>query len=100
MMLYRWPRRLSKQVDRAMRNFIWKGNVTQISHWNVAWARVCAPHSEGGLGVRDIRTTNEAFLYTFVWEILKEKDIGLSFILQRHSTAAGTEAKYFISSSI
>lgn len=99
-MLYRWPRKLLKQVDRAMRNFIWKGNISQLSHGNVAWSRVCAPHSEGGLGIRDIRSANEAFLFKLAWEILKEKDIGLKFILQRHSTADESEVKYYISSSI
>lgn len=100
MMIYRWPRTLVKRVDKAMRSFVWRGNILKSSQGNVAWSRVCAPYSEGGLGIRDIRAANEAFLYKLAWDIIKEKDKGLSFILQRHSTAEGTEVKYFISSSV
>lgn len=47
MMVYRWPRKLLKQVDRAMRNFIWKGNISLKSYGTVSWSRACAPYSEG-----------------------------------------------------
>lgn len=100
MMVYRWPRALLKQVDVAMRNFIWNGDVNKQSCGIVAWAQVCASHEEGGLGVRSIRAANEGFLCKLAWEILVETDPALSFILQRHTTAGGRDVRYFISSSI
>lgn len=100
MMIYRWPRMLLKRVDRAMCNFIWNGNILKDSHGNALWSRVCSPHAEGGLGIRDIRAANEAFLHKFAWEIISGKDLGLQFILQRHSNAVGLEVRYFIASSI
>lgn len=52
------------------------------------------------MGVRDIRAANEAFLYKLAWEIITEKNIGLSFILQRHTTGNGLVVRYFTASSI
>lgn len=63
MMVYCWPRSLLKKVDVNMRNFTWNGDTSKTSHGKLAWSRVCAPYSEGGLGVSSIRATNEAFLF-------------------------------------
>lgn len=100
MMVYRWPRALLKRVDRAIRNFVWKGNILQNSYGTVSWARTCAPCAEDGVGVRDIRVANESFIFKLTWEIITKRDNGLSFILQRHTTADNREVKYFIASSI
>lgn len=83
-----------------MRNFIWRGNIFLKSYGTVSWSRTCAPYLEGGLGVRDIRAANEAYLFKLALEIITKKDNWLSFILNRHTTAAGTEVRYFIASSI
>lgn len=83
-----------------MRNFLWKGNTSQKNYGMISWSRACAPYEEGGVGARDIRAANNAFLYKLAWEIIIEKDKGHSFIFQRHTTAAKTEVKYFIASSI
>lgn len=83
-----------------MRNFIWNGDVTKRNFKTTSWSRVCAPYKEGGLGVRSIQAANKAFLYKLAWEILTEKDESLSFILQRHTTADGSDVKYFIASLV
>lgn len=100
MMVYKWPRQLLKEVDVAMRNFVWTGDKNKTKHGVMAWSRVCAPCKEGGLGVRSIRAANESYLYKLAWDIITQKDMGLNFVLQRHSTASGKEVKYHIASSI
>lgn len=40
------------------------------------------------------------FLFKLTWDILNQKDLGLSFIYQRHTTAEGRDVRYHISSSI
>lgn len=66
----------------------------------LARSRVCAPYKEGGLGVRSIIAANEGCLFKLTWEILSGKDMGLTFILNRHTTSSGADVKYHISSSI
>lgn len=60
----------------------------------------CEPYKEGGLGIRNIRATNEGFLFKLTWEIFSKKDSGLTFILERHSKSTGGDVRYHTSSSI
>lgn len=100
MMVYKWPRHLIKSVDVAMQNFVWNGNINKRNYGTVAWSRACAQRAKRGLGIHSIRGVNEGYLLKFAWDLLTRKDDGLAFIKQRHTTASGQDAKYFISSSI
>lgn len=60
MMIYKWPSSLLKDIEAAMRNFIWTGDIRKRGFTSVAWARVCSPKEEGGLGLRSISTANRA----------------------------------------
>ncbi|KAL8509008.1 hypothetical protein ACS0TY_016265 [Phlomoides rotata] len=83
MMIYKWPRSLLNKIDQAMRNFIWTGSTEKIGFCTVNWAKVCAPKEEGGLGIRSIKTANEAFLQRLSWNILNNKEPSMSFIRAR-----------------
>lgn len=61
MMVYKWPRQLLKSLDTEMWNFVWNKNVAKQNYGTVAWARVCAMHKEGRLGVCSIRAMNKGF---------------------------------------
>ncbi|KAL8543153.1 hypothetical protein ACS0TY_003884 [Phlomoides rotata] len=62
MMIYKWLSSLLHKIDRAMRNFIWTGSTERTGFCIVQWTKVCAPKEEGGLGIRNITTANDAFL--------------------------------------
>ncbi|KAL8513170.1 hypothetical protein ACS0TY_019385 [Phlomoides rotata] len=74
MMIYKWPRSLLNKIDKAMWNFIWPGSIEKKGFCMVTWAKVCAPKEEGGLGIRSIKTANEAFLQRLAWNILNNKE--------------------------
>lgn len=100
MMVYRWTRPQLKIGDMAMRNFIWNDDINKCNYGTIAWSHVCAPRKEGGLGVRSIRVANEVYLLKLTWEIITQKDEGLQFIWERHTTTSRQQVRYFISSSI
>ncbi|KAK6151806.1 hypothetical protein DH2020_014441 [Rehmannia glutinosa] len=53
---------LLKQMEKAMRNFIWTGDVNSKGKVVVNWDTCCTPRAEGGLGVRSLKAANKAFL--------------------------------------
>jgi hypothetical protein len=60
MAVYTWPNTILKSIEAWTRNFIWSGNINQKKLVTVAWKKMCAPHEEGGLGLRSLITINEA----------------------------------------
>ncbi|KAL8509015.1 hypothetical protein ACS0TY_016271 [Phlomoides rotata] len=83
MMIYRWPRSLLNKVDRAMRNFLWTGSTQKTGFCTVNWTKVCAPKEEGGFGIRNIKTANEAFLQRLAWNILNSTEPSMLFVRAR-----------------
>ena len=49
------------------------------SHPKAAWELVCLPKKEGGLGVRNLRTQNEALLLKHLHKFFNRKDIPLDY---------------------
>jgi hypothetical protein len=72
--IYSWPISLLKEVERWMKNFIWSGDLHQKKLFTVAWKKVCKPISEGGLGIRSLRTLNEASNLKLCWDLLNSQD--------------------------
>jgi hypothetical protein len=72
--IYSWPISLLKDVERSMKNFIWSGDLHQKKLFTVAWKKVCKSLSEGGLGMRSLRTLNEASNLKLCWDLLNSQD--------------------------
>lgn len=51
------PSTIIEQINRICRKFIWAGNKPKV-----AWADICIPKDEGGLGLRNCKTWNKAML--------------------------------------
>ncbi|GAV92229.1 zf-RVT domain-containing protein, partial [Cephalotus follicularis] len=47
------PRHTVKQCERTLRKFLWGGH----GRGKVQWAEVCKPLAEGGLGIKDMKTS-------------------------------------------
>lgn len=85
------PQSVCNNIDRAARNFIWKGNNLKGVNL-VGWNTITKPRANGGLGIRVARDANTAMLGKHVWELhigtdklwvqmLSEKYLGSDSIL-------------------
>lgn len=58
-----------KQINVVCRAFLWHGDSYNTKPGNVRWSEVCRPKSEGGLGIRNLGTWNEAAVGKIAWHI-------------------------------
>lgn len=72
--IYSWPVSLLKSIDRCVRNFIWSEKIHTKKVVTVAWHRICCSFKEGGLGLRSLRTTNDAAMLKLCWEFKSSND--------------------------
>ena len=56
------PVSVCDSIERACRSFIWGSSSNQRKMSLVKWSKVCQPELNGGLGMRDMRAMNDAFL--------------------------------------
>ncbi|KAL8472997.1 hypothetical protein ACS0TY_030000 [Phlomoides rotata] len=98
MMIYKWPRSLLHKIDKAMRNFIWTGSTERTGFCTVQWSKVCAPKQEGGLGICNIKTANDAFLQWLAWHIINGVEPSKSFVRARFFRSKRSRTQYITSS--
>ena len=80
-----------KQVDTYRKHSLWRGaDLADRSPSKAAWEMVCLPKSEGGLGVLNLQTKNEALLLKNLHKFYNRHDIPwVNLIWERHySTGA------------
>lgn len=73
MSLFKMPGKISHQVEKLQRDFLWDGGVDKKDHL-VSWKEVCRPKSEGGLGIGRIKERNLAPMGKLLWHFPSEKD--------------------------
>jgi hypothetical protein len=61
-------------VLRSYRDFLWGGLGDEFKFHLVNWSKVCSPISEGGLGIRNLRTFNRALLGKWLWRYAHERE--------------------------
>ncbi|CAN1841739.1 Putative ribonuclease H protein At1g65750 [Linum perenne] len=64
------PAYICDSIDRKIRNFIWGSTEGARKIHNINWETVCKPKKLGGLGLRNARDLNKAFLMKIVWGLL------------------------------
>lgn len=72
--VYVWPIFLLKDLEKAMRNFIWSGDKDKGKLIYVSWKKVCRPYAQGGLNLRSFISLNQATNLKFCWNMLKSKN--------------------------
>ena len=68
--IYSWPVSLLNDLEKCIRNLIWRGDIEKRKLVIVSWKKVCIPFDEGGLGLRSLLHLNEASNLRMCWELL------------------------------
>ncbi|KAJ6871911.1 hypothetical protein NC651_031103 [Populus alba x Populus x berolinensis] len=71
--MFMLPCSIIKKLEGILSAFLWKG--TSMSHTGakVAWHSVCYPLSEGGLGIKNLKTWNKAAVLKHIWNLMVDK---------------------------
>ncbi|CAN1792677.1 Putative ribonuclease H protein At1g65750 [Linum perenne] len=64
------PCSICDSIDRKIRNFFWGSVEGARKIHNINWDTVCKPKCLGGLGLRNARDLNKAFLMKIVWGLI------------------------------
>ena len=70
--LFPIPVDIAIRIERLQRNFLWGGIDESPKFHLVKWAHVCSPLQFGGLGIRNLRTFNQALLGKWLWRYGRE----------------------------
>ncbi|XP_026419460.1 uncharacterized protein LOC113315387 [Papaver somniferum] len=76
MAIYKWPCNIIKQVERAIRNFLWSGEKRKF--FTVLFDNLCCSRREGGLGLRRLVYVNKDMLMK-LWISIRGQDLGQIF---------------------
>ncbi|XP_022883555.1 uncharacterized protein LOC111400373 [Olea europaea var. sylvestris] len=60
-----------KQVKNSLRAFLWKGSDLGTGGAKMAWAKICMPKEEGGLGLRGLEIWNKAAMLKHLWSLAR-----------------------------
>lgn len=74
MSVFSMPASVEKRLNKIMRDFLWGSNTIDKKYVLVAWDKVCRTKEEGGLGIRQLRLTNDALLCKWSWRFSTEQD--------------------------
>ena len=71
--LFKAPESVYKSIINTQRRFLWDwGKDNKPIFW-ISWKNICKPREEGGLGIRDIRKFNIAFLVKWKWRCISNE---------------------------
>ena len=68
------PARVINDLEKLMRAFLWCQGPMKKGKAKVSWKSVCLPKTEGGLGLKNIKTVNKSLMTKHVWSILTNRD--------------------------
>ncbi|XP_026459379.1 uncharacterized protein LOC113360042 [Papaver somniferum] len=100
MSVYRWPKRVIKECERIIRNFLWTGDLSHRKQVTLKWDKVCSPLSEGGLGIRRLEVVNKALLMNLFWNIQHGTEEMAKIFQAKFQNKEGEWIKYFKKSTI
>jgi hypothetical protein len=62
------PKQFLKEIDKMRKKFLWAGDGELTGgKCKVAWPRVCTPHPNGGLGIKDLDHFSQSLRLRWLW---------------------------------
>ena len=58
------------KINQLCSKFFWKGSNSPVRGGRVSWQAICHPKAEGGLGLKDILSWNQACISQNIWSII------------------------------
>ncbi|KAE8729921.1 Peptidyl-prolyl cis-trans isomerase FKBP15-3 [Hibiscus syriacus] len=65
------PQAIVNNIEQLCSRFFWKGTDKAATRARVSWQKICLAKSEGGLGLKDIKTWNKACMIQLIRTILE-----------------------------
>ena len=79
------PRSIMSNIDKSIWDFLWGDTPTQQRMHLINWDTLIKPKACGELGIRDSKTTNDAFLMNQAWRTWQNPQSLLAkFLSQKH----------------
>ncbi|KAG7551508.1 Reverse transcriptase domain [Arabidopsis thaliana x Arabidopsis arenosa] len=66
------PKGCIKKIESLCSRFLWSGSIDGSKGAKVAWATVCLPKLEGGLGLRRFKDWNSTLCLRFIWLLFSD----------------------------
>ena len=63
------PQACIDDIESMCSAFLWSGSPNNTSMSKVAWADVCCPYEEGGLGLRRVKEVSTVFILKLIWRL-------------------------------
>ena len=84
--LFRMSSRVTKDIEKIMRNFLWKGVDGDGGDHLVSWKMVTRAKIKGGLGIGRLKEKNKVLLFKWLWRFpLEQGSIWTKVIISRSS---------------
>ncbi|XP_026433401.1 uncharacterized protein LOC113330803 [Papaver somniferum] len=100
MVVYKWPCNIIKQVERAIRNFLWSGDAEKRKFFTVLYDNLCCSRREGGLGLRRLIDVNKAMLMMLWISIRDSYKTWERFLRAKYFKLNGVLIDYKLGSSV
>ncbi|XP_077242465.1 uncharacterized protein LOC143882977 [Tasmannia lanceolata] len=71
---YNIPMGILIEIENLFRNFLWRGSDQPNRYSPIAWAMVCRPKREGGVGLRSVIDINRASQLKLLWHIVQNRE--------------------------
>ncbi|XP_026396319.1 uncharacterized protein LOC113290954 [Papaver somniferum] len=100
MAVYKWPCTVIKQVERAIRNFLWSGDAEKHKYFTVLYDDLCLSKREGGLGIKKLNDVNRAMIMKLWISIPNSNKIWARFLRDKYFKVKGNLINYKLGSSV
>ncbi|KAM1113445.1 hypothetical protein ACFX2B_045563 [Malus domestica] len=90
MSCFKLPIGVCRDMEKAIRNYWWRGNEQRKGVNWISWDRLMKQKRAGGLGFRDIQCFNLAFLAKIGWHLTQNPMSLLAIVLRDKYFPGGT----------